>query len=195
MSSTLEEIKLRHAGITGTLPPELGDMPRLRVLSLKGNRLSGTIPTSFANGAVADVIQQLDLQDNPGIIGPPPEFRPLRYACCWCQWRHCGVYLRGTSVDVSGVDSTVVLYGVEHRAEEPTCEPACPWKSTSDPPPPDVWTLEREGVMRLDHSQRWDAGDLPPPDGSTCAERAAWSGCRAMNQMGFCESTCGRWGA
>lgn len=110
------------------------------------------------------------------------------------------------------MNSPVVKYGMSHRAEEPACEPACPWwgsaswmgvygnltggggwkegsmkthtkktyckceslsrkrnlmvgKSTSDPPPPDVWTLEREGVMQLDHSQQWDAGDKPPPDG------------------------------
>jgi hypothetical protein len=72
---------------------------------------------------------------------------------------------RPCSEDVSAADSPVVKYGMSHRAEEPACEPACPWKSTSDPAPPDLWTLEREGVMRLDHSQRWDAGDLPPPDG------------------------------
>lgn len=170
-------------------------MPRLRVLSLKGNRLSGTIPPSFAKGSTAGVIQQLDLQDNPGLIGPVPDFPKLIYQCCWCHWRHCGVYLQGTSVDVSTVESPVVKYGLTHRAEEPACEPACPWKATSDPPPPDVWTLEREGVLQLDHSQRWDAGDLPPPDGSTCAERVQWSGCGAMRDMGFCQTTCGMWGA
>jgi hypothetical protein len=35
----------------------------------------------------------------------------------------------------------------------------------SDPLPPDVRELERAGVMALDHSQQWDAGDLPPLDG------------------------------
>jgi hypothetical protein len=47
---------------------------------------------------MAAAIQQLDLQDNPGLIGPAPDFPTLNYACCWCQWRHCGVYLQGTSV-------------------------------------------------------------------------------------------------
>lgn len=98
LASTLEELKLRHAEITGTLPPELGNMPRLRVLSLKGNQLSGTIPSTFAHGSTAAAIQQLDLQDNPGLIGPVPDFPTLYYTCCWCEWRHCGVYLQGTSV-------------------------------------------------------------------------------------------------
>jgi hypothetical protein len=56
---------------TGTLPPELGNMPRLRILSLKGNQLSGTIPPSFATGSTSKSIQQLDLQDNPGLSGKP----------------------------------------------------------------------------------------------------------------------------
>lgn len=98
LAGTLEELKLRHADMTGTLPPELGDMPRLRVLSLKGNWLSGTIPKRLAEGPTAGVIQQLDLQDNPNLVGAVPEFRELRYECCWCHWRHCGVYLQGTSV-------------------------------------------------------------------------------------------------
>ena len=102
LASTLEELKLRHAEITGTLPPELGNMPRLRVLSLKGNHLSGTIPTSFAHGSTAAAIQQLDLQDNPGLIGPVPNFPKLKYTCCWSHWRHAGVYLQGTSVVGAG---------------------------------------------------------------------------------------------
>jgi hypothetical protein len=33
--------------LLGTIPPEFGDMPRLRVLRLEYNSMSGTIPESF----------------------------------------------------------------------------------------------------------------------------------------------------
>jgi hypothetical protein len=65
---------------------------------IKGNSLSGTIPSSYAFGATGKAIQQLDLQDNPGLTGPAPNFPTLTYTCCWCDWRHCGVYLQGTLV-------------------------------------------------------------------------------------------------
>jgi len=34
-------------------------MPRLRVMALKGNNLTGTIPPSYATGRAAAVLQQV----------------------------------------------------------------------------------------------------------------------------------------
>jgi len=57
-----------------TLPPEIGNMPRLRVLALKGNNIYGTIPSSYAT----ERIQQVDLQDNSGLVGYVPEFPKIK---------------------------------------------------------------------------------------------------------------------
>ena len=191
-ASALQELKLRRANLRGTLPPELADAPALRIVSLEGNALAGTIPPSYATGALARTVQQLDLQDNPAVVGPVPKFPPLRYVCCWCHRRPCGVYLRGTAVDAA--DDPVARWGLERTAPEPAREPRCPRKARSDPPPYDVWELERRGVLVLDESMRGDPGDLPPPDGSACEARAARGGCDAVRDAGFCQATCAPWG-
>lgn len=43
------DLNLRFNGLSGTLPPEIGDLTALRALSLHYNRLSGTIPSEIGN--------------------------------------------------------------------------------------------------------------------------------------------------
>lgn len=38
-------------------------------------------------------------------------------------------------------------------------------------------------------------GSGPLRLGSTCTQRALWNGCKTMGDMGFCQTTCGKWGA
>ena len=46
----LERLNLtRNPGLTGTLPPEIGELTFLKVLDLYDNSFEGTIPTSFGN--------------------------------------------------------------------------------------------------------------------------------------------------
>ena len=65
----VESLDLRSNGLSGTLPPEIGDLTELRVLYLHYNRLSGTIPPEIGN-----LTQLRDLQlyqnDFSGTIPP-----------------------------------------------------------------------------------------------------------------------------
>ena len=54
-------VSLSRNGLTGRLPAELGDLPRLTELTLRGNGLGGPIPAEL--GKLAD-LSWLDLQDN-----------------------------------------------------------------------------------------------------------------------------------
>jgi streptogramin lyase len=61
---------LTEAGLSGTLPPELGDLRWLQVLYLKDNDLRGSIPPEI--GAMGD-LQALDLGWNLELSGPIPD--------------------------------------------------------------------------------------------------------------------------
>ncbi len=74
-------IRMRRNGLTGRLPAELGDLPRLRVLSLIRNGLGGPIPAEL--GKLAD-LRVLDLRDNRLTGRIPPELGELpRLASLW----------------------------------------------------------------------------------------------------------------
>ncbi len=64
----VEHIELRHNGLTGQLPAELGNLPGLRSLTLFGNGLGGPIPAEL--GKLADIVS-LNLGDNR-LAGPIP---------------------------------------------------------------------------------------------------------------------------
>ena len=60
-------------GLTGAIPESLGNLPKLKVLNLSGNKLgkenkldkeklSGTVPISLAN--LFDTLDEMDLSDN-----------------------------------------------------------------------------------------------------------------------------------
>ena len=64
----VEHIELRHNGLSGRLPAELGDLPGLRSLTLFGNGVGGPIPAEL--GKLADIVS-LNLGDNR-LAGPIP---------------------------------------------------------------------------------------------------------------------------
>ena len=67
-------LNLTTAGLTGVVPPELGDLSELRFLHLYGNDLSGEIPSELGRLSYLDT---LDLGDNQ-LAGPiPPELGQL----------------------------------------------------------------------------------------------------------------------
>lgn len=67
-------LNLTTAGLTGMVPPELGDLSELRFLHLYGNDLNGEIPSQLGRLSYLDT---LDLGDNQ-IVGPiPPELGQL----------------------------------------------------------------------------------------------------------------------
>ena len=68
------ELKLSDNGLTGPIPPELGNLTRLRVLFLTGNGLTGRIPPELGN---LTRLTKLRLEGN-GLTGPiPPELGKL----------------------------------------------------------------------------------------------------------------------
>ena len=60
-SDVLVLLDLNSNHLTGTIPPELGSMEKLRFLLLKDNKLSGTVPTELAK---LDSLHTLLLEDN-----------------------------------------------------------------------------------------------------------------------------------
>ena len=62
------------AGLTGTLPPELGNLTSLRELWLEGNQLTGPIPSELGNLVN---LQQLRIDHNQLTGAIPPEFGNL----------------------------------------------------------------------------------------------------------------------
>ena len=67
-------LNLTTAGLTGVVPPELGDLSELRFLHLYGNDLNGEIPSELGRLSHLDT---LDLGDNQ-LAGPiPPELGQL----------------------------------------------------------------------------------------------------------------------
>ena len=67
-------LNLTTAGLTGTVPPELGGLSELRFLHLYGNDLSGPIPPELGRLAYLDT---LDLGDNQLTGTIPPELGQL----------------------------------------------------------------------------------------------------------------------
>lgn len=68
------EIQLDHNNLVGTIPPELGSLAKLKVLSLVGNRLTGEIPPELGN---LEAVELFSLRDNE-LTGPiPPELGRL----------------------------------------------------------------------------------------------------------------------
>ena len=65
----LRELDLSNNGLTGSIPPELGKLFRLELLNLSGNRLSGPLPAELGNLVV---LKSLQLQDNAELSGPLP---------------------------------------------------------------------------------------------------------------------------
>ena len=59
--SNLESLALRTNELTGSIPPELGDLSDLETLSLRENQLMGAIPAEL--GQLAD-LRSLTLSDN-----------------------------------------------------------------------------------------------------------------------------------
>ncbi len=73
------EINLQHNGLSGPLPPELGQLADLKVLDLGWNRLSGPIPPELGNLANLTVLDFGQFPLRGGLLsGPiPPELGQL----------------------------------------------------------------------------------------------------------------------
>ena len=55
------ELNFFNKGLSGTTPPELGDLPKLEILKLQDNQLMGPIPAKLGDLSNLEV---LELQDN-----------------------------------------------------------------------------------------------------------------------------------
>ena len=62
------ELSMRRNNLSGTFPPEIGDLSALTLLALRDNRLTGSIPAEIGNLAA---LNRLDLRDN-NLSGPIP---------------------------------------------------------------------------------------------------------------------------
>ena len=62
------EISMRDNGLSGTLPPEIGDLSALTLLALRDNSLTGSIPDEVGN---LSAMVRLDLREN-SLTGPIP---------------------------------------------------------------------------------------------------------------------------
>ncbi len=72
--TSLRELDLGWNGLTGLIPPELGNLTRLTRLNLGPNSLTGPIPSGLGN---LTSLRSLQLHDN-GLTGPiPPELGDL----------------------------------------------------------------------------------------------------------------------
>jgi len=67
-------LSLRGNGLTGAMPPELGDLANLEMLDLSGNELSEAIPPELGNLAN---LEQLDLSGNELSGAIPPKLANL----------------------------------------------------------------------------------------------------------------------
>ena len=65
----LRMLDLSGNGLTGSIPPELGNLVRLEVLNLSGNRLSGPVPAELGD---LFVLKSMQLQENAELSGPLP---------------------------------------------------------------------------------------------------------------------------
>ena len=63
------ELKLFYNGLTGSIPPEIGNLTNLTYLSLSGNELTGSIPSEIGN---LTNLTYLNLYDNQ-LTGEIPE--------------------------------------------------------------------------------------------------------------------------
>ena len=81
----VERLYLHNLGLNGSIPPELGALDDLEVLSLGRNRLTGEIPTEL--GAMS-ALERLYLQDNRLTGGIPPELGTLRRLKRLYMWRN-----------------------------------------------------------------------------------------------------------
>ncbi|KAJ9540185.1 hypothetical protein OSB04_026691 [Centaurea solstitialis] len=68
-SSKLESLQIAESGLSGKLPPQLGNMTNLVLLNLKGNSISGLIPDSLGN---LSFLQTLEIWNN-ALSGPLPD--------------------------------------------------------------------------------------------------------------------------
>ena len=70
----LRRLQLKHNGLTGRIPPEMGNLKLLMDLDLSSNGLTGRIPPEMGN---LKLLMDLDLSSN-GLMGPiPPEIGDL----------------------------------------------------------------------------------------------------------------------
>ncbi len=73
---SVDWLKIGNGSITGTIPPELGNLlTNLRILQLNNNKLTGTIPSQLVN---LQNLEQLDLYDNELTGTIPIEFGDLQ---------------------------------------------------------------------------------------------------------------------
>ncbi len=67
--SSLETLNLSGNRLTGSIPPELGNLSSLKFLHLSGNQLTGSIPPELGN---LSSLETLYLGGNNGLTGPLP---------------------------------------------------------------------------------------------------------------------------
>ena len=98
----LEGLLLGRNGLTGEIPPELGDLVNLRKLDLSDNQLSGEIPPELGSFAY---LRELYLSNNQLIGEIPPELGSLAYLYrLWLSHNHLGGCIPEGLRDVAGND-------------------------------------------------------------------------------------------
>ena len=66
--SSLNRLALNRNGITGAIPSQLGSLPSLSIIGIARNQLTGVLPASLGNLPLT----RLSLHDNTGLSGPLP---------------------------------------------------------------------------------------------------------------------------
>jgi Leucine-rich repeat (LRR) protein len=123
--TALHELLLYSNQLTGSLPPELGNLTALQVLSLHSNLLTGSIPTELGN---LTALQWLNLANNQLAGNIPTELGNLTAL----QWLDLFSNPLTGSIPLSFVNLPI-LDGF-HFFDTNLCEPATPeylaWKIT-----------------------------------------------------------------
>lgn len=84
--ANLERLLLDHNSLSGRIPSELGSLANLRLLDLSSNALTGPIPRELGN---LNELRELDLHGNDGIEGEiPPELGNLTKLVELHLWRN-----------------------------------------------------------------------------------------------------------
>jgi hypothetical protein len=82
MGGRLEQFKVEHNQLTGTISEAFSRMPKLRVLWLHHNQLTGTLPSNLGS---SHSLVSVDTRYNTGLCGAFPQSLAVDWK--W-QWLH-----------------------------------------------------------------------------------------------------------
>jgi Leucine-rich repeat (LRR) protein len=161
----VSELSLVENQLSGTIPPELGQLSRLRYLYLSSNQLSGTIPPELGQ---LSRLQFLDMSENQFSGTIPPELGQLN------SLQHLNLsssQLSGTIPPELGQLSSLTYLQLDKNQLSGTIPPELgqlssltylqlSWNQLSGTIPPELGQLSRLEELYLDYNQL--SGTIPP---------------------------------